>query len=413
MLFRDVADFSDCSPNSGLRPTLKFPDTGEYLNRDCPGMATMNHTIFARLLILTCVSTFSAPSVHGQLIRRIETGPNGVKVSKTDVEFEILLPERSLGSVDAQKWARIFADWKVPMRVRRSVLDEKPDVSERKIGTIRMVKVMGQMDRSGKIQFPGRSYSFSQTSKLKEWIEELQTYGAQGAPDGKPAWGLTAPQFRVVHGQLSKVTTKKTNGQLLHAVLNDLQVPGTLPISYTTDAVQKIATTDELPSVRQDVSGLSRGTALAIVLSEQGLCFRPRRTPAGGFQLQVDLASNVSDPWPAGWGLDTLKITRRAAAPKMFEMVPVQLNDASLLKVFDIVAQNTEVPIFVNDFALAEKNINPNTLTVNYPRKRTSWSLLLKSISIQQRLRQELVIDEKGKAFIWVTVFQPRKLKGE
>lgn len=367
---------------------------------------------FRLLLLTTIVSLFTTP-LSGQLIKRLEVGENGVKVKQTEVEFEVLLPEKSLGGVAGQKWAKIFADWKVPMRVRQSILDEKPEVSERKIGTIRMVKVIGQMDRSGNIQFPGKKYTFNDTRKLKQWVEELQTYGAQGAPDGKPAWGLSATQFRVVHGHLSKANEKKTSSRPLHTVLQELQVADVLPIAYTADAIQKLTTSNELPTVRQNVNGLSKGTALAIVLSEQGLCFRPRRTPEGGYQLQVDLASNVKDPWPAGWELDTLKMTRRNAAPKMFRMVPVELNNASLLKVFDLIAENTDVPIYVNDFELAEKNINPEKLTVNYPRKRTSWSLLLKSMAIQQRLRQELVIDEKGKAFVWVTVFEPKKLEGE
>ena len=207
---------------------------------------------------------------------------------------------------------------------RRHVRD-KIEVRERMLGRLREVKVIGKIDAKGRLAVPGRTFTPDDSVKLREWLRELATYGAQGSPEGKPMWGLLEDQFKAVHNGLAQKVEKEPQGQPLETAMKTLELPAEYPLRMTTDAGEWLKKTfPTLPPVRQKLKGISKGTALSILVNEYGMGFRPLRTPSGSLELVVDPLTKTTDLWPIGWAP---KPSRQVVAPKLFELKPVEIED--------------------------------------------------------------------------------------
>jgi hypothetical protein len=326
--------------------------------------------------------------------------------TSTTITVELVTGTEGIG-LAAQQWQQVFAKLQIPLQVRRAIRDEKPEVKERTFGTLREVTVIGQLDRSGKIIVPGRSFTQADAPKLAEWIDELKTFGAKGSPENKPLWGLDKEQFGTIYSALSEPVKIEVAGKSFEAALLAMELPPKYPVRLSTATADWLRSEfEQLPPVRSAVKGLSQGTALAIVLNEYGLGFRPWRTPSGSVELAVEPLTKTTDVWPIGWPLEPLQ--QRKLAPKMFEFIPVELEDVKLLDVFDAVSVKTEVSIYVDHYRIEAKQIDLANLRVSHPSRQTTWGLLLKRVTNPAKLTHALWMDEAGRPFIWVTTLEAR-----
>jgi hypothetical protein len=349
-------------------------------------------TLTAALLLFGASSTSAQPTDRLAL--------------KTDVEFEVLVP-RFGGALEAQSWGPVFQKLGVSVRFRQAILDDKPVVEERTRGTYRTVKVIGEMDTGGTLHVPSKSFKPSDTTTLKEWVDELKTYGAQGSPDGKPLWGLTKEDFDALFVKLSKPLAAEVEGLAPRAALAKLEMPASHPVRLHTSADAKLQGELAARPLRQEVGGFSAGTGLAIVLADYGLAFRPRRTPQATIELVVEPLADISDPWPVGWPLDA-KRPLNEEVPQLFDMVTAGFPDLPLQDVLNAVEQNSQTPIVVDYELCATKEIDPFTATVKFPEKKTAWFMLIRSVTAQARLTRELKVDEAGRVFVHVFPFMPK-----
>lgn len=330
-----------------------------------------------------------------------QDGPVG-KVRSTTIEVE-LLTDPNGGGLQAQSWRTQFEQLGIPLRVRRPVLNDKPEIRERVVGTLRYVTVVGQLERSGKIVFPGKAFTASDGPKLKEWLDELKTYGAQGSPNGKPLWGLTEKQFKVVYDLLTTVQKTSVAGKDLPDAVAALELPLTLPVRWSTTAREYLERRGDAGQINavQETAGFSKATVLAIALNDQGLGFRPNRTPEGTIELLIEpQTEDHPDHWPVGWPLQQ-QVT--AVLPGMFVMVNVALNDQPAERVITEVARATETPLFIDRAELDRRNIDLSTLLVSHPLKKTTWSLALRAMLVPKRVTREYWQDEAGRGFVWIT----------
>ncbi len=342
-------------------------------------------------LILLVLCHFGLPMVVAQ-----ESGPVG-KVRSTIVEVQLLTGVDG-GALHAQEWVPIFENFGVGLHVRRSVLNDKPAVTEKVVGTLRYVTVVGDLERGGQIRVPGKRFSRSELPQLKEWLDELKTYGAQGSPLGQPLWGLTKLQFEGVYAELATVPEANTNGEPLKTAVR--QIHGTMktPLRWTTTAERALPA--ELPPVRQEVAGFSRGTSLAIVLNDFGLGFRPNRTPDGAIELVIEpLGEEKAAHWPVGWPLQQQVFQ---ALPGMFVMTNVELDSVPLSDVLAAAEEVTQTPLFLDTTALARRKIDLN-VKVSYPLKKTTWSLAFRALLVPKQMTREYWQDEAGRGFVWIT----------
>lgn len=339
---------------------------------------------------------------------RVRPGASRDSESKTSVSFVLLVGRQGVG-LKAQEWSRVFGKMNVRVRIRRGTPADKIEVRETKLGRFRSITVTGTLERDGKIVFADRSFTRRDSGKIAEWIRELKTYGKQGTPDGKPLWGLSKGQFGSVFTALSAVARTDVTGQPLKRAVAAINTSKTLPIRFSVDADRWLSSKfQKEPNVRHQIQLHSVGTALAIVLHDAGLGFRPLRTPAGKLELVVEPLTTTMAVWPIGW---PPKGSKTKIAPTYYKMVPVELDKVDLVDVLNAVAIKTKVRVHIDYASLAAENIDISKIKVSYARRQASWSVMLRGITVPHKLKRELLTDELGRPFLWIKPLRSTRRK--
>ncbi len=137
-----------------------------------------------------------APNIPGVAA----TVPQGAPL-KTTIEIDITSTSQT-GDPAAQNWANCSTNSATRHAFESAGMPSR--VTEKVRGSLRNVSVSGILSRSGELIVGNKSFDLSDKQKLEEWLEELKLYGAQGAPEGKPLWGLNREQFVIVNDQMTK-----------------------------------------------------------------------------------------------------------------------------------------------------------------------------------------------------------------
>lgn len=343
------------------------------------------------------------PSWAQQGRPRVKSDPD----RKIDTQISIeLITANGVGS-EAQDWATIFQDFNVSFTVRRSVLDEKPETTERTSGiSLRDVHVLGRLERDGSITLADRRFTMSDTAKIRDWVNGLKAYGAQGSPEGQPMWGLSKNQFEPLYQALSPILKTEPQSKALNEAMDQFTARRQYPFRFSAHATEHLEGGQIPEHVTREYAGLSEGTALAGLLNEFGLGFYPQRTPSSKLELAVVNLSSGQHVWPVGWPLadDPPKI-----APELFKTGDVELTDEPILDVLQAVGDLIKVPVVIDDYGLKSTGINLQEVKVSHKPKRTVWSAALKHVCFQARCKWELRIDEAGHPLLWVMSAVPPK----
>lgn len=316
----------------------------------------------------------------------------------TRLSFEILIAPRTTG-IDAQRWGPVFQKLGEAARFRQPLLDDRPEVSETTRGRTRHVKVVGELLPNGTIAFPGHTFTLRDTRRLAEWIRELKTYGAQGSPDGRPGFGLAASQLEQVLRVLETPVTTELAGLSIVEALQKFGLPQSLPVRLSVAAEERLARLPEGVVAPQDLRGLSRGTALAIVLSRARLGFRPTRTPSGSLELEVLPLEKTTGLWPIGWPLDR---PPNQVVPKYVDVAVFDLKDKPFAELLDETRKATGIRILIDVQRIAAADLSLADVKVTQRPRRMTWSGILDRGSFPD-LMPELLQDEAGEGFVWVT----------
>ena len=327
-----------------------------------------------------------------------------VKVGETEVSLE-LIATATAATEHAQAWGQRLQKLDIQFQTRQAIAGDKPEVKEKQLGRLRRVTVVAVLDRNGKIVCHDRAFTLAEADKLAEWIRELKTYGAQGAPQGKPLFGLDDRQFVGVMRELSVSVEIDTEGLSLEAALAKLPLPEKHPLRMTPEAQRAARNLDADKKLRTDARGLSVGTALAATLGEFGLSFKPLRTPEGKIELSVSPREAGQDAWPIGWPLDPEK-PQGQLVPALFKTVPVALEDVPLTDVLTAASQASEVPLLIDHYAIERAEIDLSELKVTVPNRKTTWGLLLRQVTFPHKLGRRIVADDAGKSFVLITTLK-------
>lgn len=322
------------------------------------------------------------------------------KAPNTVITMELLTVGDGVG-LRAREWMEILGKLDVTLTVRTGRANEKLEVTEKKAGgTLRTVLVKGFLDNKGQLIFTDHTFTQNDTGKLSAWLDELRTYGAQGNPDGRPAWGLTKDQFGTIYDALKKPLAFDPQDVELAKVLEKIDVPREYPLKFDSAALKAINGRSAPPRVGQALKGISQGTALAVLLAEQGLGFRPRRLPDATVELTIMPLEGSADVWPVGW---PRRQSPPETAPSLFEIKTIDLEDEPLDGILDAVADVIGIPILIDRAALQAKGIDLSQVMISHARKKTTWITALNSFAYKAKSKFEVLIDEAGKPFVWVT----------
>jgi hypothetical protein len=321
---------------------------------------------------------------------------------------ELLTGDEGTGA-RAQRWVPVFEKLGITLAIRRQTTEDKVGVTEEKTTeTVRHVKVVGKLDTRGRLIFDDRIYTEADSEKLGQWFKELREFGHQGTPEKQPLWGLTKQQFGTIHVALCQPLAEDPKDRSLAEIIQSVRLPESLPLRVNDSAAKRIR---ELGDARggQSVGELSQGTALAAILLEHGLGYRPRRLPSGEIELSIVVAAEEKGIWPVGWVGDK---PAAALAPKLFSFTQVELEDIELDAVLEAASGVIGVPILTDRAALAKKEIDFASMKISHPAKRTTWGLALKALLGQAKTKSELLIDETGRPFLWITPLDtPRRAR--
>ncbi|MFM9963945.1 MAG: hypothetical protein ACKV2Q_22310 [Planctomycetaceae bacterium] len=349
-------------------------------------------------------SSAQQPRKPVQTTRLPDEGLSQPQAPATEVSLE-LIASAAAATEHAQAWGQRLQKLDIRFQTRQAIVGDKPEVKEKKLGRLRQVTVVAVLDRNGRILCHDRNFTLAEAEKLGEWIRELKTYGAQGAPHGKPMFGLDERQFSGVMHELTPAVTADTQGLSLEAALAKLSLSEKHPLRMTPEAQRAARMIDSSKTLRQSTRGLSIGTALAATLGEFGLAFKPLRTPDSKIELAVIPREDRQDAWPTGWPLDPDK-PQGQLVPALFKSVPVNLDDVPLTDVLTAAAEASEVPILIDYHAIEADGIELSELKVTVPLRKSTWGLLLKQVTFPHKLGRRIVADEAGKPFVIITTLK-------
>ena len=149
--------------------------------------------------------------------------------------------------------------------------------------------------------------------------------------------------------------------------------------------------------------GLSCGTVLAYVLRPMGYCLVPRLEGARTVYAVVEARADM-EIWPIGW--EPTK-PDRDTLPALHEFHNVNIEGVTASKALQAIGKLLQVPVLIDHNAMARHGVEPEKVLVSHPLRRTTYSLALRKILFQARLKSEVRIDEADQPFLWITTVKP------
>lgn len=354
------------------------------------------------ITLLFLLSLISWQSCCAQPTPPLE-GSRGPK-SKLRTVLNVELLTSPTTTLEAQRWGSVFQKQGVEVRTR-SAESAKPEVRESKQGTVRTVTIIAVLEPNGSLVVPGRRFTQDRQPALADWLVELKTFGAQGRPDGKPAYGLSKPQFDELFKLLEQPVTKSAQRLPFDEALEAVSIPRGLAMRLNAEASERLQKLPREWKFDLELKGLSRGTGIAILLANAGLAFRPSRTPDEELELVI-VPLDEPGTWPVGWSLDRPPLK---AVPKLVELVPIEVAETSLPVFFARVSRECEIPILIDHVRIAARGVTLSDTMFEQIPKRTMWSLVLQNSTSPHHLLREILLDEAGRPFVWITTDDPRK----
>lgn len=330
----------------------------------------------------------------------ILTSPSAVAKDRY-LQIEVLIPPGPTSQLMARDWAAVFQKVGHSPTFRQGRSGEATTLEDFELRGEQGVKVVGLLERNGSIVFRGQKFGPKDDVALTAWFEKLQKYGAKGPPNEHPTWGLDEQQYEDVLKRLRKPVDSEPDLSNPMKAIASLDVQSDFEVKFTV-AAAKLAynAAETIGDETPDVKAFSRGTALAVALSQFGLGFRPIVNPAGGYFLQIDVGNERDNLYPVGWK-DKAPIT--TLVPAISKTITVELEDEPLDGLMKIIAQRLQVPLVYSGHALITGGRDVSRIRYSRRRDRISPFRLMSIMGSSQKLGMTIRTDEAGKVFLWVT----------
>lgn len=300
-----------------------------------------------------------------------------------------------------QQWLRWLARAGVSnLRIRARRPTERLEIQTQGTKDRPVYRVTGMLNSRNELLLPGARFQPGDATGVARWLDDLAKNGPPEQREEKSAFGLSRPQFEEVLKDMALpvgFSTEEINrGEVIERIGQRLLMP------IRIDRGQLAAIKED--KLGEELADLSRGTALAYLLRPLGLCLVPQATGSGGVEYAIIRAKAGQKVWPVGWPPEK---PRRDVLPALFEFLNVNIQGVSVAQALEAIGKRLKVPILWDQNAMARHGIRPDKVQANLPRSRTTYSLILRKVLFQARLKGELRVDEAGKAFLWITTIKP------
>jgi hypothetical protein len=322
-------------------------------------------------------------------------------------------PARAGGTVeleligDAHGSALLFQEWSQVLgkagirnlRIRVANEGDKPGIDVQGTAENPIYVVIGIVESRDAIVLPGGRYRRGDMARLAQWIKDLAERGPNAKKEEKGAFGLTAAQLDRVRKDLAAPVGFSTQGMTRQKMVEKIADQLKLPLRLDAETAQALA--DD--KVEDELTDLTCGTALACVLRPAGYCLVPR--DAGGeLACAVVKAERGREAWSVGWPSDK---SPRDALPALYEFHNVNLQKVSVATALGAITKLVKVPVLLDHYALGRQGIDLAKVTVSLPNSRTTYSLTLRKVLFQARLKFDVRYDEAGAPLLWITTIKP------
>ncbi len=316
------------------------------------------------------------------------------------LEIEILIQPLPTYRVKAQEWGRVFQDIGFTPRFREANRGEKLRVEEREENGRNVIHLIGGLSNDGSLKLKGQDFTTADTEELSKLLNQLKSHGLEGPPRSNPRWGLSEEEFQKLTTAFSEPVEGPVDLSSPVVTLNAMGLPGGMKVRFT-DAAYEVSLRDrpESAPTTLDLTGFTKGTAIAIVLSQYGLGFRPVNNRAGIVDIEVDAGNEASNLWPVGWKTKEATVD---VLPAWLKAIPIKTEEAELSTLVGAVAEKLSIPLFLSTQALASEKIDLEKIPYTRDEKLSPFRLL-SSIGEKYDLGFEVRADEAGKLFLWTT----------
>lgn len=315
---------------------------------------------------------------------------------KASVTLEVLTrPGVALGA--SQQWYKTLSELNLAgVQIHGGGAGDEVGVTELGSASAPAYKVISILSSDNVLILPGGKFKPADIAGLRKWFADLSDQGAEGVTQPRPAFGLTPRQLEEVNEDLKKPVVGATQGMTSNAAVR--QIAAHLKFSLLANASAE----RELKSVkvREELSGLSCGTALAAILRPAGLVLRPSRPQGGQLEYRVEPARAGVEAWPVGW---KPQAKPNKVLGELLEFLNVEIHETPVSEALEAIEGRLKVPFLYDRNAMAQQGIDPTKAQADVPEKRLTYSQILNKVLLQAKLKYELRVDEADKPFLWIT----------
>jgi hypothetical protein len=313
------------------------------------------------------------------------------------VQLEIAGDGQLGAALSFQQWGQALNAAGVQnFRLRSAQEGDRPSIETGGTPQAPFYKVTAVLAARDELVVPGGRFRRSECKKLAIWLDDLAKRGPPEKREKISAFGLTASQLEKVNADLSKAVGFSTKGMTRSEAVDKIAGQLGLPLKIEN------ALTDGDDKIEEELSELSSGTALACILRPIGFCMVPRVADEK-LSYAVKKSQLDQEPWPIGRPAEAAQ----KPLPALYDFHPVNVSGVSATKLLAEVGKHVNAPVLFDHNALARHGIEPDKATVSLSQPRTTYSLALRKMLGKVGLKFEVLVDEAGKAFLWVSTIKP------
>jgi len=294
-----------------------------------------------------------------------------------------------------QQWSQLLADLKLASVRLYQGFENQPSIDRRGGAPNARVRITGSLSASGQLTLPGRRFSSRDRTALHDWLIEQVDGPKPSVPAISGTYELSPEHSRSLRSALAAPLESATAEIPLRDAVGRARATISLPVEFSPAAETAL---ESAPACQNELQGLAVGTALAALLRTAQLGFVPS-TDAGALTLRVARLDELKTPWPVG----TRARAPREDLPRFFDSLDAELDNVPVRRALTAITGKLEIPLVLDQARLTELKLNLDQMTVSVRGRSWVYSLLIREIARQSRLRCDLHLDDAQRPFLWVT----------